>query len=109
MVYLDNAATSFPKAPGVAAAMAEYVEKVGATINRSSYAAAQEAGLVTLTLRERLCRAGNSRRAGAGRRKCRERRRGGLRSSGYAIRQGVRAGKRKESRNRKRRFGSSRI
>lgn len=59
--------------------------------------------------RERLCRAGNSRRAGAGRRKCRERRRGGLRSSGYAIRQGVRAGKRKESRNRKRRFGSSRI
>ncbi|MFR5782541.1 MAG: aminotransferase class V-fold PLP-dependent enzyme [Oscillospiraceae bacterium] len=56
MVYLDNAATSFPKAPGVAAAMAEYVEKVGATINRSSYAAAQEAGLVTLTLRERLCR-----------------------------------------------------
>lgn len=36
--------------------MAEYVEKVGATINRSSYAAAQEAGLVTLTLRERLCR-----------------------------------------------------
>ena len=56
VVYLDNAATSFPKAPGVAAAMAEYVEKVGATINRSSYAAAQEAGLVTLALRERLCR-----------------------------------------------------
>lgn len=56
VVYLDNAATSFPKAPGVAAAMAGYVEKVGATINRSSYAAAQEAGLVTLTLRERLCR-----------------------------------------------------
>ena len=56
VVYLDNAATSFPKAPGVAAAMAEYVEKVGATINRSSYAAAQEAGLVTLTLREWLCR-----------------------------------------------------
>ena len=56
VVYLDNAATSFPKAPGVAAAMAEYVEKVGATINRSSYAAAQEAGLVTLTLREQLCR-----------------------------------------------------
>lgn len=56
MVYLDNAATSYPKAPGVASAMADYVEKVGATINRSSYAAAQEAGLVTLSLRERLCR-----------------------------------------------------
>lgn len=56
MVYLDNAATSYPKAPGVASAMADYVKKVGATINRSSYAAAQEAGLVTLSLRERLCR-----------------------------------------------------
>lgn len=55
MVYLDNAATSYPKAPGVASAMADYVEKVGATINRSSYASAQEAGLVTLSLRERLC------------------------------------------------------
>lgn len=56
MVYLDNAATSYPKAPGVASAMADYVEKVGATINRSSYASAQKAGLVTLSLRERLCR-----------------------------------------------------
>lgn len=56
MVYLDNAATSYPKAPGVASAMADYVEKVGATINRSSYASAQEAGLMTLSLRERLCR-----------------------------------------------------
>ena len=56
MVYLDNAATSYPKAPGVASAMADYVEKVGATINRSSSASAQEAGLVTLSLRERLCR-----------------------------------------------------
>lgn len=56
MVYLDNAATSYPKAPGVASAMADYVEKVGATINRSSYASAQEAGRVTLSLRERLCR-----------------------------------------------------
>ena len=40
----------------MASAMADYVEKVGATINRSSYASAQEAGLVTLSLRERLCR-----------------------------------------------------
>lgn len=60
MVYLDNAATSYPKAPGVASAMADYVEKVGATINRSSYASAQEAGLVTLSLRERLCRLFNN-------------------------------------------------
>ena len=55
---LDNGATPCPNSAGVAAAMAEYVEKVGATINRSSCAAAQEAGLVTLALRERLCRPG---------------------------------------------------
>lgn len=56
MIYLDNAATSYPKAPGVAESVYNYIEKVGATINRSSYASAQEAGLVTLALRERLCR-----------------------------------------------------
>lgn len=56
MVYLDNAATSFPKPPQVALRMAEYVTEIGATVNRSVYGAAQEAGLVTLRLRERLCR-----------------------------------------------------
>ena len=55
-IYLDNAATSFPKPPQVAQRMAEYVTNVGATINRSVYGPAQEAGLVTLRLRERLCR-----------------------------------------------------
>lgn len=55
-IYLDNAATSFPKPPQVAEKMAEYITQVGAPINRSVYAAAQEAGLVTLRLRERLCR-----------------------------------------------------
>ena len=56
MIYLDNAATSFPKPPQVAPRMAEYVTEIGATVNRSVYSAAQEAGLVTLRLRERLCR-----------------------------------------------------
>lgn len=56
MVYLDNAATSFPKPPQVVLRMAEYVTEIGATVNRSVYGAAQEAGLVTLRLRERLCR-----------------------------------------------------
>ena len=55
-IYLDNAATSFPKPPQMAQRMAEYVTNVGATINRSVYGPAQEAGLVTLRLRERLCR-----------------------------------------------------
>lgn len=55
-IYLDNAATSFPKPPQVAERMCEYITNVGATINRSVYGKAQEAGLVTLQLRERLCR-----------------------------------------------------
>lgn len=53
-IYLDNAATSFPKPEGVSAAMKTYVDQVGATINRSVYGSAQDAGLVTLQLRERL-------------------------------------------------------
>lgn len=54
-VYLDNAATSFPKPPAVGARMREYVDEVGAPVNRGSYEAAQQAELVTLRLRQRLC------------------------------------------------------
>ncbi len=53
-VYLDNAATSFPKPEGVSDRMKYYLDCVGANVNRSVYTAAQEAGLVTLTLRQRL-------------------------------------------------------
>ena len=55
-IYLDNAATSFPKPEGVSAAMKHYLDEVGATINRSVYGSAQDAGLKTLQLRERLKR-----------------------------------------------------
>lgn len=55
-IYLDNAATSFPKPEGVSAAMKHYMDYVGATINRSVYGSAQDAGLVTLQLRQRLKR-----------------------------------------------------
>ena len=55
-IYLDNAATSFPKPEGVSSRMKEYMDTVGATINRSVYGAAQDAGLVTLLLRENLAR-----------------------------------------------------
>lgn len=54
-VYLDNAATSFPKPPAVAARMREYVDQIGASVNRGSYASAQQAELITLRLRQRLC------------------------------------------------------
>ena len=53
-IYLDNAATSFPKPEGVSTAMKTYLDRVGATINRSVYGSAQDAGLVTLQLRQRL-------------------------------------------------------
>jgi cysteine desulfurase family protein len=56
MIYLDNAATSYPKPAGVSDRMKEYLDCVGAPVNRSVYAGAQEAGLVQLTLRERLAR-----------------------------------------------------
>lgn len=56
MIYLDNAATSWPKPEGVSARMKEYLDCVGANVNRSVYHAAQEAGLVTLEVRERLAR-----------------------------------------------------
>lgn len=53
-IYLDNAATSFPKPEGVAKAMVRYVTEVGAPLNRSVYRNAQEAELTTLSLREQL-------------------------------------------------------
>ena len=55
-IYLDNAATSYPKPQGVSSRMKEYMDTVGATINRSVYGAAQDAGLTTLLLRESLGR-----------------------------------------------------
>ena len=55
-IYLDNAATSFPKPPAVAEAMVRYMTEVGASVNRGVYASAQDAGMTTLLLREGLCR-----------------------------------------------------
>ena len=55
-IYLDHGATSWPKPEGVSRAMKDYLDHVGANINRSVYGVAQEAGLVPLRLRERLKR-----------------------------------------------------
>lgn len=54
MIYLDNAATSFPKPAGVSDRMKAYLDQVGAPVNRSVYGPAQEAGLTVLRARERL-------------------------------------------------------
>ena len=53
--YFDHAATSFPKAPFVGAAMAEYIDSVGVNINRSTYASATDAALRVLETRDLLC------------------------------------------------------
>lgn len=55
LIYLDHAATSFPKAPGTAEAMTAYLTQVGASVNRGVYASAQAAELICLSLREKLC------------------------------------------------------
>jgi selenocysteine lyase/cysteine desulfurase len=54
MIYLDNSAGSFPKAPGVAQRMAAYIEHNGANVGRGSYPAAVDAGMVVTGLREKL-------------------------------------------------------
>lgn len=55
-IYLDNGSTSFPKAPGVGRAMADYVDRVGVNIARGGYGAAYDAAETVLETREALCR-----------------------------------------------------
>jgi len=54
-IYLDQAATSRPKAAGVGYAMRSYIDDVCATVNRSTYAAATSAAMRVLETREQLC------------------------------------------------------
>ena len=53
-LYLDNAATSFPKPPGVLEAMTRYATELGASPGRGAYAEAREAGRLLQQCRERL-------------------------------------------------------
>ena len=54
-IYLDQAATSRPKASGVGYAMRSYIDDVCASINRSTYAVATNAAMRVLETREQLC------------------------------------------------------
>lgn len=54
-IYFDQASTSYPKAPGVADAMVQYLTQVGANINRGCYESAYSAEEVVLETRELLC------------------------------------------------------
>ncbi|MEQ9461981.1 MAG: aminotransferase class V-fold PLP-dependent enzyme [Phycisphaeraceae bacterium] len=53
-IYMDNAATSFPKPPAVAEAMTRFATQIGASPGRGAYAEAQEAGALMRVCRERI-------------------------------------------------------
>lgn len=54
-VYLDNGATSFPKAPEVPEAMMNYIKNVGCNVNRGVYASSLDAENIVFETRELLC------------------------------------------------------
>ncbi len=54
-VYLDQAATSWPKPPEVLQAVEHFFTDVGCNVNRGGYAAAYGAAEVVLETRERIC------------------------------------------------------
>lgn len=53
-IYLDNASTSYPKAPNVASAIADYITNCGININRGSYSLAYDVEDIIYTTRQRL-------------------------------------------------------
>ena len=54
-IYLDHAATSFPKPEEVAAAVYRYMTQIGCNVNRGCYGRAYELEEIVLETRERLC------------------------------------------------------
>lgn len=54
-IYLDNGSTSYPKAPGVADAMSDYITYSGCNINRGSYNEAYDVGEKVLETRMLIC------------------------------------------------------
>lgn len=54
-IYLDNGATSYPKAPNVAEVMSNYITNIGCNINRGTYEDAFQAERVVYETRELIC------------------------------------------------------
>ncbi len=54
MIYLDNAATSFPKPPDVLQAMANFLERAGGNPGRSGHRLSIEAGRIVYNTRETI-------------------------------------------------------
>ncbi len=55
-VYLDNGATSFPKAPGVAESISDYIVNVGANVGRGAYSQSYKAEGIVYETRELICK-----------------------------------------------------
>lgn len=55
-IYFDNGSTSYPKAPGVASAMANLIENGAFNINRGNYEGAYEVASTVLETRELLAK-----------------------------------------------------
>lgn len=53
-VYADNAATSYPKAPGVTDAVCNYIKYIGSNIGRGTYESSYSAGRTVYETRELL-------------------------------------------------------
>ncbi len=53
-IYMDNAATSFPKPPGVLEAITRYANDIGASPGRGGYAEAKEAARLMHQCRQRI-------------------------------------------------------
>jgi cysteine desulfurase family protein len=62
-LYLDNAATSFPKPPTVLEAMTRYATQLGASAGRGAYSEAVETGQLISECRRRINRLINGQRA----------------------------------------------
>ncbi len=54
-LYLDNAATTFPKPPGVSRAVARYMDHIGASPGRGAYAESRQGAVLLASCRELLC------------------------------------------------------
>lgn len=54
-LYMDNGATSYPKAPGVAERVYDYLKNIGTNSNRSSYGSTYEVERVVYETRELIC------------------------------------------------------
>jgi cysteine desulfurase family protein len=55
-IYLDNGATSFPKAPNVAESISNYITNIGCSVNRGAYTNSYTAESVVFETRELICK-----------------------------------------------------